>query len=96
MSIGNLIDYDSPIVWKGPMVSSAVKKLFNDTNWKNLDYLIIDLPPGTGDIHLSLIKNIPVTAIILVSTPQILSFTDTIKAYHMFYKSKISKLNVLK
>lgn len=95
MSIGNLIDYDSPIVWRGPMVSSAVNKLFYDTNWKSLDYLIIDLPPGTGDIHLTLIKNIPITGSILVSTPQSLSVFDTIKAYHMFYKTKIPILGIV-
>ena len=95
MSIGNLIDYDSPIVWRGPMVSSAVNKLFYDTNWEKLDYLIVDLPPGTGDIHLTLIKNIPITGAILVSTPQSLSVFDTIKAYHMFYKTKIPVLGVV-
>ena len=95
ISIGNLIDYDSPIVWRGPMVSSAVTKLFYDTNWKNLDYLIVDLPPGTGDIHLTLIKNIPITGAILVSTPQSLSVFDTIKAYHMFYKTKIPILGIV-
>jgi len=95
MSIGNLIDYDSPIVWRGPMVSSAVNKLFYDTKWENLDYLIVDLPPGTGDIHLTLIKNIPITGAVLVSTPQSLSVFDTIKAYHMFYKTKIPVLGIV-
>ena len=73
MSIGLLIDAETPMVWRGPMVTQALQQLLNDTNWKDLDYLIVDLPPGTGDIQLTLAQKIPVTGAVIVTTPQDLS-----------------------
>lgn len=72
MSIGYLIEEDTPMIWRGPMVTSALEQLLGDTNWSDLDYLIIDLPPGTGDIQLTLCQKIPVSAAIIVTTPRIL------------------------
>lgn len=86
MSIGYLVDNNTPMIWRGPMVSGALQQLFFDTDWQDLDYLIIDLPPGTGDIQLTLSKKIPVTAAIVVTTPQDIALLDARKAYEMFRK----------
>ena len=69
MSIGFLVDTDTPMVWRGPMVTGALEQLLRDTKWQDLDYLVIDLPPGTGDIQLTLAQKIPVTGAIIVTTP---------------------------
>ncbi|MBK7762727.1 MAG: Mrp/NBP35 family ATP-binding protein [Bacteroidetes bacterium] len=84
MSIGLLIDDKQAIVWRGPMASSALKQFVTDVLWEELDYLIIDLPPGTGDIHLTLVQTIPVTGAVIVTTPQEVALADAKKAIMMF------------
>ena len=96
MSIGYLIEQDdTPIVWRGPMVTGALLQLLNDTQWQNLDYLIIDMPPGTGDIQLTLAQKVPVTAAIIVTTPQDIALLDVKKAIRMFAKVNIPVLGVV-
>lgn len=95
MSIGYLIDETSPMIWRGPMVSMALQQLLNDTHWDNLDYLIIDLPPGTGDIQLTLAQKIPVSGAIIVTTPQDLALMDAKRAYEMFRKVHVPVLGVI-
>lgn len=95
MSIGYLIDETSPMVWRGPMVSMALQQLLNDTQWDNLDYLVIDLPPGTGDIQLTLAQKIPVTGAVIVTTPQDLALLDARRAYEMFRKVNVPVLGVI-
>lgn len=95
MSIGYLIDETTPMIWRGPMVSMALQQLLNDTQWDNLDYLIIDLPPGTGDIQLTLAQKIPVSAAIIVTTPQDLALLDARKAYEMFRKVNVPVLGMI-
>ncbi|HYF98344.1 MAG TPA: P-loop NTPase, partial [Coxiellaceae bacterium] len=89
MSMGYLIDANTPIIWRGPMVSSALQQLVSQTAWQNLDYLLIDLPPGTGDIQLTLSQKVPVTAAVIVTTPQDISLLDARKALEMFRKVKV-------
>jgi len=84
MSIGLLIDDKQAVVWRGPMASSALKQFVNDVYWGELDYLIIDLPPGTGDIHLTMVQTIPVTGAVIVTTPQAVAMADAKKAIMMF------------
>ncbi len=84
MSIGLLIDEKQAVVWRGPMASSALKQFVTDVNWGELDYLIIDLPPGTGDIHLTMVQTIPVTGAVIVTTPQEVAMADAKKAIMMF------------
>lgn len=95
MSIGNLIDQDSAIIWRGPMVSGALMQLLNDTGWGKLDYLFIDLPPGTGDIQLTMVKKIPITGAVIVTTPQDLSLIDAKRAIAMFDKTGVKTLGVI-
>jgi ATP-binding protein involved in chromosome partitioning len=95
MSIGYLIDQATPMVWRGPMVTTALQQLLNDTQWENLDYLIIDLPPGTGDIQLTMAQKIPVSAAIVVTTPQDLALLDARRAYEMFKKVNIPVLGIV-
>lgn len=95
MSIGYLIDETAPMIWRGPMVSMALQQLLHDTHWDNLDYLIIDLPPGTGDIQLTLAQKIPVTGAIIVTTPQDLALMDAKRAYEMFRKVHVPVLGVI-
>ncbi len=95
MSIGYLIDEKAPMVWRGPMVSMALQQLLNDTQWDNLDYLIIDLPPGTGDIQLTLAQKIPVSAALIVTTPQDLALMDARRAYEMFQKVNVPVLGIV-
>lgn len=89
MSIGFLISKDQSIVWRGPMASNAFKQLANDTQWDNLDYLIVDLPPGTGDIHITLSQQFPLTGAIIVTTPQPVAISDARKAVGMFLSPAI-------
>ena len=84
MSIGFLVDTDTPMVWRGPMVTGALEQLLRDTRWQELDYLVIDLPPGTGDIQLTLAQKIPVTGAIIVTTPQDIALLDARKGLKMF------------
>ncbi|HEY2590879.1 MAG TPA: iron-sulfur cluster carrier protein ApbC, partial [Steroidobacteraceae bacterium] len=86
MSIGFLIDNDTPMVWRGPMVTQALEQLLRDTNWRDLDYLIVDMPPGTGDIQLTLAQKVPVTGAVIVTTPQDIALIDARKGLKMFEK----------
>lgn len=95
MSIGLLIDVETPMVWRGPMVTQALLQLLNDTNWKDLDYLIVDLPPGTGDIQLTLAQKIPVTGAVIVTTPQDIALLDARKGLKMFEKVGIPILGIV-
>jgi ATP-binding protein involved in chromosome partitioning len=89
LSIGFFVDQSKALIWRGPMASSALKQLFTDVEWGALDYLILDLPPGTGDIPLTLIQNFPLTGAIIVSTPQEVAITDVRKAADMFRNDHI-------
>jgi ATP-binding protein involved in chromosome partitioning len=95
MSIGYLIDDDTPMIWRGPMVTGALQQLLNDTAWDNLDYLIIDLPPGTGDIQLTLAQQIPVSAAVIVTTPQDIALLDAQKGLKMFEKVNVPVLGII-
>jgi ATP-binding protein involved in chromosome partitioning len=90
MSIGLLVDEKQAIVWRGPMASSALKQFISDVYWEELDYLIIDLPPGTGDIHLTMVQTVPVTGVVIVSTPQAVAAADARKAIMMFKQQQIN------
>ena len=91
LSIGFFTDPNQPVPWRGPMVSTAVKQLFNDADWGELDYLVVDLPPGTGDIHITVSQSFPVTGAVIVTTPQNVALADTKKGIGMF---KMSAINV--
>ena len=95
MSIGFLVDEESPMIWRGPMVTQALEQLLNDTNWDDLDYLIIDMPPGTGDTQLTLAQKVPVSGSVIVTTPQDIALLDARKAYKMFEKVDIPVLGVV-
>ncbi|MBS91481.1 MAG: ATP-binding protein [Rickettsiales bacterium] len=95
ISIANMIPKDNAIIWRGVMASSAIKQLFNDVDWGEIDYLIVDLPPGTGDIQLSLCQNFSIDGAILVSTPQEISLIDVRKAISMFKKVKVPILGLI-
>ncbi|MDR3680466.1 MAG: Mrp/NBP35 family ATP-binding protein [Flavipsychrobacter sp.] len=90
MSIGLLIDEKQAVVWRGPMASSALKQFISEVNWGTLDYLVIDLPPGTGDVHLTLVQTVPVTGAVIVSTPQAVAAADARKAIMMFKQPQIN------
>jgi ATP-binding protein involved in chromosome partitioning len=94
-SIGFLIDPDEPMVWRGPMVTQALHQLLEQTNWKDLDYLIVDMPPGTGDIQLTLAQKVPVTGAVIVTTPQDIALLDARKGLKMFEKVGIPILGVV-
>ena len=95
MSVGFLVDVETPMVWRGPMVVQALDQLLNQTNWHNLDYLVVDLPPGTGDTQLSLSQKVPVTGAIIVTTPQDIALLDARKGLKMFEKVGIPILGVV-
>jgi ATP-binding protein involved in chromosome partitioning len=95
MSIGFLVEEDSAMIWRGPMVTSALQQLLNDTLWGSLDYLIIDLPPGTGDIQLTLAQRIPVSGAVIVTTPQDIALLDARRAVNMFRKVDVPVLGVV-
>jgi ATP-binding protein involved in chromosome partitioning len=95
MSIGFLIDVETPMVWRGPMVTQALEQLLNQTKWKDLDYLVIDLPPGTGDIQLTLAQRVPVTGAVIVTTPQDIALIDARKGLKMFEKVGVPILGVV-
>ena len=95
MSIGYLIDEETPMIWRGPMVTQALEQLLRETSWKDLDYLVIDLPPGTGDIQLTLAQKVPVTGAIIVTTPQDIALLDARKGLKMFEKVEIPVLGVV-
>lgn len=95
MSIGNLIDEDTPMIWRGPMATGALEQLLKDTNWRDLDYLVIDLPPGTGDIQLTLCQRIPVSGAIIVTTPQDIALLDARKGLRMFEKVDVPVIGIV-
>jgi hypothetical protein len=86
MSIGLLVDQDTPMIWRGPMATSALTQLLDETRWGDLDYLVVDLPPGTGDIQLTMAQKIPVAGAVIVTTPQDIATLDARKALKMFEK----------
>jgi len=89
MSIGLLVDEKQAVVWRGPMVSSAIRQFVTDVDWGELDYLVIDMPPGTGDIHLTVVQTVPVTGVIVVTTPQLVALADAKKGIAMFNQAAI-------
>lgn len=95
MSIGFLVDQETPMVWRGPMVTSTLEQLLKETKWDDLDYLIIDLPPGTGDIQLTLAQKIPVTGAIIVTTPQDIALLDARKGLKMFEKVNVPIVGIV-
>lgn len=95
MSIGYLIEEDTPMIWRGPMVTGALQQLLNDTAWDKLDYLIIDLPPGTGDVQLTLAQQIPVSGAVIVTTPQDIALLDAQKGLKMFEKVSVPVLGLI-
>jgi len=95
MSIGFLVDTESPMVWRGPMVTQALEQLVNQTQWRDVDYLVVDLPPGTGDIQLTLAQRVPVTGAVIVTTPQDIALIDARKGLKMFEKVGIPILGIV-
>jgi ATP-binding protein involved in chromosome partitioning len=95
MSMSFLTDESTPMVWRGPMVSSALQQLLNQTAWSDLDYLIVDMPPGTGDIQLTLAQKIPVSGAVIVTTPQDIALIDAVKGIEMFRKVEVPVLGVI-
>ena len=95
MSIGFLIDVETPMVWRGPMVTQALQQLLNDTRWNDVDYLIVDMPPGTGDIQLTLAQKVPVTGAVIVTTPQDIALLDARKGLKMFQKVGIPIVGIV-
>lgn len=95
MSIGFLVDVETPMVWRGPMATQALNQLLKETNWKDLDYLIIDMPPGTGDIQLTLSQTVPLTGAVIVTTPQDIALLDARKGLKMFEKVGVPIIGVV-
>ncbi len=95
MSIGYLVEEDTPMIWRGPMVTQALEQLLNDNNWKDVDYMVIDLPPGTGDTQLTLAQKIPVSGAVIVTTPQDIALLDAKKGLKMFEKVEVPVLGIV-
>ena len=95
MSIGYLVEEDTPMIWRGPMVTQALEQLLRDTRWRPMDYLVIDLPPGTGDTQLTLAQKIPVSGAVIVTTPQDISLLDARKALKMFERVEVPVLGII-
>ena len=95
MSVGFLVDEETPMVWRGPMVTQALMQLIGDTDWEALDYLIVDLPPGTGDIQLTLSQRVPVSGAVIVTTPQEIALLDARKGLRMFQKVEVGILGIV-
>ncbi len=95
MSIGFLVDADNPMIWRGPMVTQALEQLLRQTNWGDLDYLIVDMPPGTGDIQLTLSQKVPLTGVVIVTTPQDIALLDAKKGLKMFEKVGVPILGIV-
>lgn len=95
MSIGFLVDADSPMIWRGPMATQALEQMLRQTNWRELDYLIVDMPPGTGDIQLTLSQKVPLTGAVIVTTPQDIALLDARKGLKMFEKVGVPILGVV-
>ncbi len=95
ISIGHLVEEDTPMIWRGPMATSALEQLLRETNWHDLDYLVIDLPPGTGDIQLTLCQRVPVSGAVIVTTPQDIALLDARKGLKMFEKVDVPVLGIV-
>jgi ATP-binding protein involved in chromosome partitioning len=95
MSIGFLVDADQPMVWRGPMVTQALQQMLQQTKWSDLDYLLVDMPPGTGDIQLTLSQQVPVSGAVIVTTPQDIALLDARKGLQMFRKVSVPVLGVV-
>jgi ATP-binding protein involved in chromosome partitioning len=95
MSLGFLLEEDKPLIWRGPLANSAIKQLFEDILWEEIDYMIVDMPPGTGDIQITFAQEVPVSGAIYVTTPQRLSVDDTVKGINMFGKMGVCSLGVV-
>ena len=95
MSMGFLVDEDAPMIWRGPMVQSAIQQMLNDVEWGELDYLIVDLPPGTGDAQLTMAQRVPLAGAVIVSTPQDIALLDARKALNMFRKVDVPVLGIV-
>jgi ATP-binding protein involved in chromosome partitioning len=95
MSIGFLVEADNPMVWRGPMATQALEQMLKQTNWRDLDYLIVDMPPGTGDIQLTLSQRVPLTGAVIVTTPQDIALLDARKGLKMFEKVGVPILGVV-
>ena len=95
MSIGYMIEEDTPMIWRGPMVTQALEQLLNDTNWQDLDYLMVDMPPGTGDTQLTLAQKVPVSGAVIVTTPQDIALIDAKKGLKMFEKVDVPVLGIV-
>ena len=95
VSMGFLTDDDSPVIWRGPMLHGAIQQFFRDVRWTDVDYLIVDLPPGTGDVALSLSQSVPVAGAVVVTTPQSVALADTRRAVHMYRKLNIPVIGLL-
>lgn len=95
MSIGFMVEEDTPMIWRGPMVTSALQQLLTETNWESLDYLVVDLPPGTGDIQLTLAQKVPVSGSVVVTTPQDIALLDARKAVQMFRKVDMNVIGIV-
>ena len=95
MSIGLLITDDTPVIWRGPLVANAVRQMLSEIEWGELDYLVVDLPPGTGDASLTLAQSIPLTGVIIVTTPQVAAVTIAMKALRMFEKLGVPIIGIV-
>lgn len=95
MSVGFLVDQETPMVWRGPMVTQALMQLIGDTDWDDLDYLVVDMPPGTGDIQLTLAQRVPVSGAVIVTTPQEIALLDARKGLRMFQKVEVGILGIV-
>ncbi|MCG6947448.1 MAG: Mrp/NBP35 family ATP-binding protein [Acidobacteria bacterium] len=95
MSFGFLVDPDQPVIWRGPMLQKALEQFIGDVEWGDLDYLIIDLPPGTGDVALTLCQNVPMAGVVIVTTPQDVALVDARKSLHMFKKLEVPVLGIV-
>ncbi|MAL99219.1 iron-sulfur cluster carrier protein ApbC [Hydrocarboniclastica marina] len=95
MSVGFLVDEEAPVIWRGPMVTQALTQLLNGTAWQGLDYLLVDLPPGTGDVQLTMAQKVPVTGAVIVTTPQDIALLDARKGVRMFEKANVPVLGVV-
>src|SRR5262249_23041677 len=95
MSMGFLTEADQPMIWRGPMLHNVITQFLHKCHWGELDYLVIDMPPGTGDVQLSVAQLVPVSGAVLVTTPQEVSLQDVRKAYHMFEKVRVPVLGIV-
>lgn len=95
MSIGYLVDEEAPMIWRGPMATSALEQLLRETNWRDVDYLVVDLPPGTGDVQLTLAQKIPVSGAVIVTTPQDIALLDARRGLKMFEKVSVPVLGII-